>query len=553
MMGAAGMQSPTSYFPPAPTGGLGGLGGFINSRQGGDVLQALGMSLMGSPRNAPLQDFGKNLMALQDRTRGSEKEAAAQAQAAEQRQALISAAVAYGVPQAEAQSLSANPAALKIRMEQIAAEKAATQRNEYISRLGTPGSFEMPAAPGGQAAAPQGGTDSWGALGAQYGWQAPTQGEATGDFIEPRQAATEGRQSRPDLPATARQGEIRQGPDGQSYQYIQTSGDVGGNGSWGWRRVNLGASGQSGEPQQVAQAAPAPQQSTPQAAPQFSTQNPNVDNFMRQRRFYVQQMAAAPDEASRKVLENYIGQIDTMLKQYEPTAGQRDYQFDQQQRQQMGLPAQPFSEWDAEQAARRRPETKVNVNTGETSPGWKKIDEGFADTYLSWNSGGFADSMKQVEQLGEAIKILESGENVTGTIGLLPDQVRPFFNEQGTIARENVEEVVQRSLREILGAQFTEKEGERLIARAFNPLLKPAENAKRVRRLMNTIVSMGDAKQDMVNYFDEHGTLKGYRGSRPTLAEVQRLADDFGESPEEGEGNASGAGTTSTGVPWSIE
>lgn len=176
----------------------------------------------------------------------------------------------------------------------------------------------------------------------------------------------------------------------------------------------------------------------------------------------------------------------------------------------------------------------TNTVGGEgLTPGWKKIDEGFADTYLGWNSGGFADSRKQIEQLGEAVKILESGENVTGKIGLLPDQLRPFFNEQGTIARENVEEVVQRSLREILGAQFTEKEGERLIARAFNPLLPPKENAKRVRRLLNTVGSMADAKQDMVDYFDQNGTLRGYKGSRPTASQISSLADAFGPTSEE--------------------
>lgn len=36
-----------------------------------------------------------------------------------------------------------------------------------------------------------------------------------------------------------RQGEIRKGPDGKSYQYIQLNGDVGGNGEWGWRPVNV--------------------------------------------------------------------------------------------------------------------------------------------------------------------------------------------------------------------------------------------------------------------------------------------------------------------------
>lgn len=178
----------------------------------------------------------------------------------------------------------------------------------------------------------------------------------------------------------------------------------------------------------------------------------------------------------------------------------------------------------------------VNITNnlgGEQTPGWKKIDETFGETYLDWVSGGWADTQKQLEQLGEAASILDTGTDVTGTIGLLPREVAAFVNPDGTIARENVEEVVQRSLREILGAQFTEKEGERLIARAFNPLLSPAENKKRVNRLLGTIQGMAESKQGMVDYFDQNGTLRGYEGQKVRASELDALANEFGESPSE--------------------
>lgn len=171
--------------------------------------------------------------------------------------------------------------------------------------------------------------------------------------------------------------------------------------------------------------------------------------------------------------------------------------------------------------------TVNNVIGGEQlTPGQKKIDEAFADTYLSWVGGGAADSMKQIDQLSETIDILGDGGNITGAIGLVPESIQPFVNPDGTIARENVEEVVQRSLREILGAQFTEKEGERLIARAYNPRLPPAENKKRVSRLLKQIKGMAEAKQAMVDYFDENGTLRGYKGKRPSLGDLEDLMDD---------------------------
>lgn len=212
-----------------------------------------------------------------------------------------------------------------------------------------------------------------------------------------------------------------------------------------------------------------------------------------------------------------------------PTDDIREYEFYEQRERASGRDPLGPLEWDI--ARRKAGGTSITNNVGGEglTPGQKKIDEAFADTYLSWQAGGFADSTKQIGQLNEALGILEQGGNITGAIGALPDFVQPFINERGTIAREQVEEVVQRNLREILGAQFTEREGERLIARAFNPRLSPAENAKRVRRLLGQVSSMGQAKQAMVDYFDENGTLRGYRGARPTMNDLNKI--DFGDDP----------------------
>lgn len=179
----------------------------------------------------------------------------------------------------------------------------------------------------------------------------------------------------------------------------------------------------------------------------------------------------------------------------------------------------------------------VNVGTDQMSPGQKKIDESFADEYIRWVGGGFADSTKQLDQLQESLGMLERGQPITGPgIGSMPDFVQPFINPDGVIAREQVEEVVQRNLREILGAQFTEREGERLISRAFNPRLSPQENAKRVRRLIGQVGDMASAKQAMVDYFNENGTLQGYRGPRPTLSQLDQIAfdDEDREGPTAG-------------------
>lgn len=173
--------------------------------------------------------------------------------------------------------------------------------------------------------------------------------------------------------------------------------------------------------------------------------------------------------------------------------------------------------------------SSITVGGESLSPGQKKIDEAFADEWIQWNAtGGYADVDKQLSQLEEALTIIESNPGITGpAIGLVPDYLQPFFNEQGVIAKNKVEEVVQRNLRIILGAQFTEREGERLIARAYNPQLPPEENARRVRALINQIRAMADSKQAAVDYFDANGTMRGFKGLRPSTTDLDSLG--FGD------------------------
>jgi hypothetical protein len=113
---------------------------------------------------------------------------------------------------------------------------------------------------------------------------------------------------------------------------------------------------------------------------------------------------------------------------------------------------------------------------------------------------------------------LEAGEPITGvSVAVQPDILLAMTNPKALQSRELVEEVVQRNLKTILGGQFTEREGDRLISRAFNPKLPPEENAKRVRRLFLQMSSAAEQKQAMADYFDQFGTLRGYRGKMPTV------------------------------------
>ena len=151
---------------------------------------------------------------------------------------------------------------------------------------------------------------------------------------------------------------------------------------------------------------------------------------------------------------------------------------------------------------------------GTLTEGQKAIDKSFSKEYGDFVlKGGFADVQKGLRQLDEAINILETEGGTGAFVGNLPDSLAAIVNKSGLKAQELVSEVVQRNLRLILGAQFTEKEGERLINRAFNPRLSEEENIKRVKRLADSIKRAAEQKRKSAEYFEKFGTLKGFKGT----------------------------------------
>lgn len=162
--------------------------------------------------------------------------------------------------------------------------------------------------------------------------------------------------------------------------------------------------------------------------------------------------------------------------------------------------------------------------TGETA-----VDRAYAKDYLEWTQAGAPDVEGQLGNLKSAMDTLKSGENVTGpVIGMLPGPLQSVFNKTGKNVASQVADVVQRSLRPILGSQFTEKEGKLIIQNAYDPTLPEEVNADRVGRLITKIQQMAQAKTEMANYFQENGTLKGYKGRQPSLADLNEFRGTSG-------------------------
>lgn len=169
------------------------------------------------------------------------------------------------------------------------------------------------------------------------------------------------------------------------------------------------------------------------------------------------------------------------------------------------------------------------------TPGQRAVDAAFGKEYAELvGAGGLADALKNVTQLRGAIAQLKSGtQNLTGPVVGSPLNItRAYLNPASVDIEDRIGELVQRNLRVILGAQFTQEEGRQLIARSFNKQLDEKVNAKRLQRLLVSMEKALEAKQKAAAYFEQHGTLAGFKGQAAfSLGDFQSALDSPDAKP----------------------
>jgi len=186
-------------------------------------------------------------------------------------------------------------------------------------------------------------------------------------------------------------------------------------------------------------------------------------------------------------------------------------------------PGQPIFQPTTGQWGTAPGQAKVKPSQGQNA-----LDAAFAKDYADFVAGGgYADVTKQLGQLRNASAALATDNSLTGPyVGMIPDRLRNITNPQAMAVRDSVLEVVQRNLRMILGPQFTEREGILLMKRAYNEQQTPEENKKRVDRLIKQIETAAKAKADAGQYFEQHGTLQGWKGKLPSLSDFNPESGD---------------------------
>jgi len=157
---------------------------------------------------------------------------------------------------------------------------------------------------------------------------------------------------------------------------------------------------------------------------------------------------------------------------------------------------------------------QLSQKAEKPSVGEASVDRAFAKEYNDYVAAGGSSTMKyNLNQIDDVIRALEAKEVETGGVAsYMPDIVRAKLDPKELAAQEQITSAVMASLRQTLGAQFTEREGRKILETSFNPKLPTSENVKKLRALKQKLSDMAKAKEDSINYFEQVGTLKGFKG-----------------------------------------
>ncbi len=166
-------------------------------------------------------------------------------------------------------------------------------------------------------------------------------------------------------------------------------------------------------------------------------------------------------------------------------------------------------------------------NEGATA-GRLAADKDFAKDYNDWTGAASAGVAKNLERLTKAKELLSKRKDdwfgTSGRVtGNLPDSMR---SEESRTIRQDVQAAAQGALKATLGAQFTEKEGERIMKAAYDETLSPEANIAKIDAANKELQTAKMNKDAKSSYFEKNGTLTGFKsgmgGGEKRVVKMQR-------------------------------
>lgn len=157
------------------------------------------------------------------------------------------------------------------------------------------------------------------------------------------------------------------------------------------------------------------------------------------------------------------------------------------------------------------------------TPAQETIDKKFGEFYADYAiKGSYAGTQDSLSKLTDARQKMQ---NMVGK-KLLGKTYQDVFNPEFASLQEQITSTVMDQMRPILGAQFTEGEGKRLIEQSFNPKLPMEMNLQKLDFLMQRVTSVAKANEKAIQYYEGEGkgaTLTGYKAGIPAIEYMQKL------------------------------
>jgi len=218
-------------------------------------------------------------------------------------------------------------------------------------------------------------------------------------------------------------------------------------------------------------------------------------------------------------MQNIADRRKELLNKYKTVQGlqlgqnKEDRDFEKQKKL-IGLKAQ----YDKAKEMRKPP---------KLTKGQEAIDVTFGKDVSLYNAaGGFSGIKSKINSLDKVIGKMDKGDVVTGPFtGMAQtfDTTSALFTPKTRAAGQNIARTVVETLRPILGAQFTEKEGQTIVQQTFDFSLPIEVNKERAIALKDVLLDQLKAKDEAIKYWNSAGgTLSGFVSSN-----YRKSADDI--------------------------
>jgi hypothetical protein len=171
-----------------------------------------------------------------------------------------------------------------------------------------------------------------------------------------------------------------------------------------------------------------------------------------------------------------------------------------------------------ERLAAKRAGDGSEGSLGKLTPAQKSLDTKFGREYADFFAGGGINNLeKNVSELARAIKIIEDNPDgaTSGKLIGLADKTGQLTlaSQLAADVKDIIGGVAQSNLRQVLGGQFAQKEGEALLQRQYDTGQTKANNLKRLRSLYEQASDTIRDKKAAAQYYEQFGTLKGFKGT----------------------------------------